>query len=102
MCRVRAAPSKGREACIANPKQFSRETKISKALEDGNCGYAQYYVPPRILGIQGMKKACKKYKIRHSASTRSMMVAQMMTAQPRELREQEKEEDEEGPLSDSP
>ena len=49
-------------------------------------------MPPHILGIQAMKKASKKYRIEYSESTRGRVVAQVMAAQLREVREQEDEE----------
>ena len=84
---------------MANLKQFGRDTKLHEVLGDGD----GEYVPPHILGIQGLKKACKKYKIRYSDATRSKVVAEVLAAQLRELgaRGQAEEEDEEVSLPDS-
>ena len=93
------APAASWKDCVANLKQFGRDTKLHEVLGDGD----GEYVPPHILGIQGLKKACKKYKIRYSDATRSKVVAEVLAAQLRELgaRGQAEEEDEEVSLPDS-
>ena len=74
-------PAKSWKDCIANLKQFGRETNINEVLGNGE----GEYVPPHILGIQAMKKACKRYKIKYSASTRDKAVAAVLAEQLFEL-----------------
>ena len=54
-------------------------------------------MPPHILGIQGPKKACRKYKVRYSDATRGKVVAAVLAAQLHEsVTRRQKEQADEG------